>query len=101
MPDFATAREIRKFDKKLSREELARALRFNIAAEYEAVQIYEQIVEAIDDEYMKAVIRDIINEEKLHAAQFWELLVNVDPEEAKAHKQGIEENKKHKQTLGK
>ncbi len=46
MPEFPTARETRKFDKN-STEELARALNLNIAAEYEAVQIYEQIVEVL------------------------------------------------------
>ncbi len=93
MSDFATAREVMGFGRKLSREELIRSLRFSIAAEYEAVQIYEQIVESIDDPQIKAVILDIIDEEKLHAGQFMDLLFGLDPEESNTYQRGAQENK--------
>jgi uncharacterized protein len=92
MSDFATAREVLGFGRKLSRGELIRALRFSIAAEYEAVQIYEQIIEAVDDPQIKAVVTDIIDEEKLHAGQFVDLLCGIDPEELKAYQKGAQEN---------
>lgn len=93
MPDFATAREVRSFDKKLSKAELARAIRFSVAAEYEAVQIYEQIVEAIGDQRIIAVINDIIKEEKVHVGQFLDILYEVEPQEKQTYDQGMEENK--------
>ncbi len=100
MPDFATAREVLGFGKRLSRQELVRALRFSIAAEYEAVQIYEQIIEAIDQPGIKGVIMDIIDEEKLHAGQFMDLLFEVDPEESKTYERGARENREIKQKHG-
>ena len=96
MPVFSTIRETLALGKKLSASELARALRFSIAAEYEAVQIYEQIIESIDDPQIKAVIMDIVQEEKVHAGQFIGVLFEVAPEEAKYYDQGTQENKKIK-----
>ncbi len=91
-PDFATAQNTRSFEKKLSASEFIRALRFSVAAEYEAIQIYEQIVEAIEDQHAKAVINDIINEERLHAGQFLELLFSIEPDEKSIYDKGAAEN---------
>ncbi len=82
--------------KKLSKQEMARALRLAIADEYEAVQIYSQIAEATDDEGIKAVVMDIVKEEQRHASQFWELLAEVDPYEEEAWHKADEENKELK-----
>jgi rubrerythrin len=101
LPDFATARETISFDKKLSKKELIRAIRFSIAAEYEAVQIYEQIVEAIDDPKVKAVITDIVNEERVHAGQFLNILFDLDPSESKYYDEGAQENAEIKQKTSK
>jgi rubrerythrin len=80
-PGFTSAHNTRSFDKKLTASEFVRAIRFSVAAEYEAIQIYEQIMEAIDDEQAKAVINDIINEERLHAGQFLDILYRFAPDE--------------------
>lgn len=93
MPDFATARGVEEFGKKLSKGELVRALRFSVAAEYEAVQIYEQIIEATDNPHVIAVVSDIINEEKLHAGQFLDVLFEIAPEEKKPYDDAVRENK--------
>ncbi len=93
MPDFASAFGTKSFEKKLSPSELIRALRFSIAAEYEAIQIYEQIVEATNDAHVKAVFTDVINEERLHAGQFMDLLFALDPEEKTLYDKGVQENK--------
>lgn len=94
MPSFSTIKDTTGLGKKLSKAELARALRFSIAAEYEAVQIYEQIIESIDDDYVIAVIKDIIDEERVHAGQFLEVLFRIVPDESKKYAEGSEENKK-------
>ena len=42
--------------RKLTRPELVRAIRFMVAAEYEAVQLYMQLAESIDDQLSKKVL---------------------------------------------
>jgi rubrerythrin len=46
------------FDRKLSNEELIRAIRFMVAAEYEAVQLYMQLAESTDNKLAQAVSSD-------------------------------------------
>ncbi len=92
-PEFTTPFSTKSFEEKLSPSELIRAIRFSVAAEYEAVQIYEQIIEATDNEHVKAIINDIINEERLHAGQFLELLFSLVPEEKTIYDKGMQENK--------
>ncbi len=87
--------------RKLTKPELARALRQSIADEYEAIHVYTQIAEATDDKFVKAVFMDIVWEEQLHASQFWELLSEVDPSEAKAWEQAVKENREMKDKLKK
>jgi rubrerythrin len=41
-----------------------------ISAEYEAVQLYMQLAESIDDQLAKEVLIDIANEERVHAGDF-------------------------------
>lgn len=40
MPEFRIPFTVMKSDRKLTKEELVRAIRFMIAAEYEAIQLY-------------------------------------------------------------
>jgi rubrerythrin len=80
-----------KSDKKLTHEELVLAIRFMIAAEYEAIQLYQQTAESTDNELAKEVLVNIANEEKEHAGEFLRLLRELDPEEEKFYKEGYEE----------
>jgi rubrerythrin len=91
MPNFASAITEPLNDRKLTKEELIRAVRFLVSAEYEAVQMYQQVVEATDDELSIKVINSVIDEEKVHAGEFLKLLYNLDPEEAKHYKEGEKE----------
>jgi rubrerythrin len=93
MTTLGNAREVVGFERKISKSELARALRMMIADEYEAVQIYSQVAEAIDDAGIKAVILDIVREEQRHAGQFWDLLTQIEPYEVKAFEMAVAENK--------
>ena len=65
--------------------------RFMIAAEYEAIQLYQQTAESTDNELAMEVLIDIANEEKEHAGEFLRLLRELDPEEEKFYKEGYEE----------
>ncbi len=78
-------------DRLLSKEELVRAIRFLVAAEYEAVQLYVQLAESIDDPLAKAVLLDIADEEKVHAGEFLRLLKELAPDEEEFYQEGYEE----------
>jgi len=91
MPEFSSPFTVLKNDKKLNHEELVRAIRFMIAAEYEAVQMYQQTAESTDNELAREVLLDIANEEKEHAGEFLRLLRELEPDEEKFYKEGYEE----------
>jgi rubrerythrin len=91
MPEFCTPFTVLKNDRKLTKEELIRSIRFMIAAEYEAIQLYQQTAESVDNQLAQEVLVDIANEEKEHAGEFLRLLCELDPEEEKFYKEGYEE----------
>ena len=91
MPEFCNPFSVLKNDRKLTQEELVRAIRFMIAAEYEAIQLYQQTAESTDDKLAKEVLIDIANEEKEHAGEFLRLLRQLDPKEENYYKEGYEE----------
>jgi rubrerythrin len=91
MPDFGTAFSGLANGRKLTHEELIRAIRFMIAAEYEAVQLYMQLAESTDNTLAKAVLKDIADEERVHAGEFLRLLKNLAPDEEKFYAEGAEE----------
>jgi rubrerythrin len=93
MSDLSGVHSVLSINRKLSKDELARALRLSIADEYEAIQIYQQMAEGIEDEGMKKVVMDIIGEEQKHASQFWDLLARVVPEEEHIYHEAVKENK--------
>ena len=86
-------------DRKLTHSELVRAIRFLVAAEYEAVQLYVQLAESTDNELAKVVLNDIADEEKVHAGEFLTLLKTLAPDEDSFYKQGEEEVEDLKKTL--
>ena len=91
MPEFSSPFTVLKSDRKLTHEELLRAIRFMIAAEYEAIQLYQQTAESTDNELATEVLLDIANEEKEHAGEFLRLLRELDPEEEKFYADGYGE----------
>ncbi len=91
MPAFETAFSGLKNERKLTPQELIRAVRFMIAAEYEAIQLYMQLAESTDNELAVKVLKDIADEERVHAGEFLKLLEHLDPEEMKLYEKGSEE----------
>jgi rubrerythrin len=91
MPEFSNVFSVKHSDRKLTKEELIRAIRFSIAAEYEAVQIYMQLAESIDDQDAIKVLRDVSEEELVHAGEFLKLLYRLNPEEERHYREGFEE----------
>jgi rubrerythrin len=91
MPEFSNPFTVLKNERNLSQQELVRAIRFMIAAEYEAIQLYQQTAESTDNQLAREVLLDIANEEKEHAGEFLRLLRELDPEEEKFYREGYEE----------
>jgi len=91
MPDFGSPFAGLANDRKLTHEELVRAIRFMVSAEYEAVQLYIQLAESIDDELAIEVLRDIADEERVHAGEFMRLLHALAPDEQKFYDEGAAE----------
>jgi rubrerythrin len=78
-------------DRKLTDAELIRAIRFMVAAEYEATQFYMQLAESTDNELAIKVLIDIADEERVHAGEFLRLLKELAPDEEKFYAKGVEE----------
>ncbi|MBF7097879.1 ferritin family protein [Alkalibacter mobilis] len=91
MPDFGHPFSGLAKEKKLTDAELIRAIRFMISAEYEAIQLYMQLAESTDNELAIEVLKDIADEERVHAGEFLRLLHELAPDEAKFYQEGAEE----------
>jgi rubrerythrin len=91
MPEFCSPFSVLRHDRKLTHDELIRAIRFMVAAEYEAIQLYQQTAESTDHALAKEVLLDIADEEKEHAGEFLRLLRELDPEEEKFYREGYDE----------
>jgi rubrerythrin len=91
MPDFVNPFSGLAKDRKLTDAELVRAIRFMVAAEYEAVQLYMQLSESTDNQLAIDVLRDIADEERVHAGEFLRLLDELAPDEKKFYSKGAEE----------
>ncbi len=97
MPEFGNPFAGLARERNLNREELIRAVRFSIAAEYEAIQLYMQLAESTDHKLAAKVLRDVADEERVHAGEFLELLKKLAPEEEKFYAEGAEEVGKMKE----
>ena len=91
MPEFTNAFSGLKEDRMLTHIELVRAIRFMIAAEYEAIQLYTQLAESTDNKLAQEVLLDITNEEKEHAGEFLRLLQVLAPDEQGFYDEGMGE----------
>ena len=91
MPEFADPFSGLKSDRKVSKQELIRAIRYSIAAEYEAIQLYMQLAESTDDALAREVLVDVADEERVHAGELLRLLEHLAPEEKGFYAEGAEE----------
>ncbi len=91
MPEFSSPFAGPSNDRKLTNEELIRAVRFAIAAEYEAIQACTQIADSTDNRLAAQVLRDIANEERVHAGEFLRVLMELAPDEKNYYAEGAQE----------
>lgn len=74
--------------RKMNAAELARAIRQDIAAELDAIALYQAHIDATDDERAKKVLAHIRDDEKEHAAELLAFLEILDPQQAEYLKEG-------------
>ena len=91
MPEFGSPFSGLAHGKKLTDAELVRAIRFMVAAEYEAIQMYTQLAESTDNKLAIEVLEDIADEERVHAGEFLRLLRELAPAEKTFYAQGAKE----------
>ena len=91
MPDFGSALSGLANDRKLTDAELIRAIRFMVASEYQATQLYMQLAESTDNKLAAAVLKNIADEERVHAGEFLRLLRELAPDEEKFYAEGTAE----------
>jgi rubrerythrin len=91
MPQFGSPFSGLRNDRKLTAEELVRAIRFMVASEYEAVQMYVQLAESTDNKLAIEVLKDIADEERVHAGEFLRLLHELAPDEETFYAKGAKE----------
>jgi rubrerythrin len=78
-------------ERKLTHEELVRAIRLNVAAEHEAIHLYMAHAEATDHPLARKVLIDIANEERVHVGEFERLLEILTGDEDKWVAEGRDE----------
>ena len=91
MPEFRSPFSGLANDRKLTDEELVRAIRFVVAAEYEATQLYTQLAESTDNKLAMQVLKEIADEELVHVGEFLRLLHELAPNEEKFYAKGAKE----------
>jgi len=91
MPEFGHPFHVKQSDRKLTHAELVRAIRFMVSAEYEAIQLYQELAESTDNELAQKVLIDVADEEKVHAGEFLRLLKEIEPEEEGFYQEGYQE----------
>jgi Uncharacterized conserved protein len=74
--------------RKLSKDEIAEAVRMSIIAELDAISFYLQLARAIDDEKIRKVFEDIAREEKTHFGEFLAVLKELDKEQIEELEKG-------------
>ncbi len=100
MPEFADPFNGNTPDRKLTLSELVRAIRLNLAAEQEAIHLYQAHADATDNELAKAVLLDIADEEREHVGEFQRLLSIILEDEDELLAEGAEEVDEMAEELG-
>ncbi|MGM9993275.1 MAG: ferritin family protein [Candidatus Avigastranaerophilus sp.] len=91
MPEFSNPFAGNNSDKILNERELVRAVRFSIAGEFEAIQLYEQLADSTDNKQVKTLLNEIAGDEKEHVGNLLRLLKLICPDEKQFYKDGWEE----------
>jgi hypothetical protein len=91
MPTFGSPFSGLANNKKLTNDELIRAVRFTVASEFEATQLYMQLAESTDNKLAVKVLKAVADEERVHVGEFLRLLHELAPDEEKFYTKGAKE----------
>jgi uncharacterized protein len=81
VPEFVNPFSGKTPERTLTHRELTRAIRLSLSAEEEAVHLYESLADSTDDQFVRDVLQDIANEERVHVGEFQRLLTILLPDE--------------------
>ncbi len=101
MPNFSDVFVGNDLERKLTKDEMIRSLRFSISAEIEAIMFYDQLSNAGTNPLFKKVMTDVAKEEKVHLGEFLRVLFELDPNEEKVYEEGFREVEKFIRNPGK
>jgi len=77
---------------KIKKEDLNKEiLRAAIIAEFDAINLYEQMAALTEDKHLKTILLDIAKEEKTHVGEFQTLLLMNDKQQEKELAEGKKE----------
>jgi rubrerythrin len=77
---------------RITKEDLDKEiLRVAIIAEFDAINLYEQMAALTENKHMKTVLLDIAREEKTHVGEFQALLLAFDQQQEKELTEGKKE----------
>ena len=91
MPTFGSPFSGLANNRKLTHDELVRAVRFTVAAEFEATQLYMQLAESTNNKLAVKVLKDVADEERVHVGEFLRLLNELAPDEKMFYAEGTKE----------
>jgi len=91
MPEFVNPFTGVVAGRKMTDTELLRALRLDLSAEQEAIHLYLAHADATDNELAGKVLKDIADEERVHAGEFQRLIKILAGDEESLLAQGAEE----------
>ena len=80
--------KMEKVEQKLLNREIVRVA---VIAELDAINLYEQLAAATNDEKIRKVLLDVAKEEKTHVGEFATLLLRVDKEQVEETEKGRKE----------
>jgi rubrerythrin len=100
MPEFANPFTGKAPDRKLTTEELVRAIRLDLAAEEEAIHQYMAQADAAEHLLAQKVLVDVANEERQHVGEFLRLLQILTGDEDKWLAEGASEVDKMAAEIG-
>ena len=100
MPVFGESFTMIANDRKLTQEDVIRAISYSVAAEDETTKVYRQLAESIDPKLAAHVLKTVVDEIRIHMGEFLKLIHELAPDEERLYQhwaKEVEENTRKKQ----
>ena len=90
MPAFYDINSVYTPVRKLTNEEILRAIQVAITSEYESIKIYQQILSSTDNQSVHSVLNELLDDAMHHAGALLKLLYILSPEMARQYEIGAQ-----------